>query len=174
MSAYFSKIKKEYYDSLNEYRKELMETGSSFDGCANLENFDDMEKWHLDCILYESKDTVPPLYSIGYQYLYIEDDEVIGLLNFRPEAMSHPYLKTFGGHIGYNIRPSKRKMGYGVRMLKDFLPIAKTYGLKEVLLTCLEHNEGSKKIIMANGGKYDCSLFYKPENCNVERYIITL
>lgn len=170
----FNIIKPEYYESIREYREEMLAADSPFDGCSMLEDYEDIEKWHLNCKLFESKDTLPPLYSIGFEYLYICDGQVVGMLNFRPEAMDHPMLKVFGGHIGYSIKPSFRRKGIGTRMLKDFLPVAREYGLDRVLITCHEHNEGSRNIIVANGGIKENSVYFKPDNCNVERYYISL
>ena len=171
---YFDLIKPEYYESIKEYRMEMLKSGSSFDGCSSLENYEDIEKWDLNCKLFESKLTLPPMYSIGFEYAYICNGEVVGLLNFRPEAMTHPMLKEFGGHIGYSIKPSKRRQGIGTRMLKEFLPIAKEYGLDEVLITCREDNEGSRNIIKTNGGVFKNSVYFNADGKYVERYFITL
>ena len=171
---YFDTVKEEYYESLKEYRQKMLETGSSMDGCFQLEDYEDMEKWHLNLKLFESPETLPPMYSLGFEFVYICNSEVVGLLNFRPEAMSHPMLKVYGGHIGYSVKPTKRKMGIGTRMLKDFLPIAKNYGLKEVLVTCHEDNDGSRNIILNNGGVFESSIYFNPDGQNIERYFIKL
>lgn len=172
---YFSKIKPQYYDSISSYRKELLDCGSHFDGCSQLENYDDIEKWHLNCNLFENVDTVPPGYSLGFQYLYLCDDEVIGMVNLRPFAESHPYLSLYGGHIGYNIRPSRRKQGIGSMMLRDFLLIClNDYHLDKVLITCYKDNEGSRRIILNNGGKYEKDIYYPADNTYLERYWISL
>lgn len=57
-----------------------------------------------------------------------------------------------GGHIGYDIRPSQRKKGYGKAILRLVLPLAKELGINKVLITCDVTNIASKKIIKANGG----------------------
>lgn len=64
-----------------------------------------------------------------------------------------PKLKIFGGHIGYHIRPSKRRKGYGTKILELALEKARKLGLKKVLVTCNDNNIGSQKIIEKNGGK---------------------
>ena len=56
------------------------------------------------------------------------------------------------GHIGYDIRPSKRKQGYGSKILELALPKAKELDIERVLLTCDETNTGSRRIIEKNGG----------------------
>ena len=171
---YFSKVKPEYYDSIKEYRDETLKIKSRFDGCNCLEDYEDIEKWDLFNKLFESADSVSPGYSIGFQYLYIDSNEVIGMVNFRPEAELHPYLSQYGGHIGYSVKPSKRGLGIGKQMLKDFLPIAKECGLSRVLITCMEYNDASRRIILANGGEFESKVIYPPEDAVLERYWIKL
>jgi len=62
-------------------------------------------------------------------------------------------LRRAGGHIGYEIRPSKRRKGFGRIALGLALPFARKLGLRNVLLTCDANNVGSYKIIEHWGGK---------------------
>lgn len=168
-------VKNEYYESIKRYRDMMLEAHSSFDGCSFLERYEDIEKWHLNNLLFENKDTVPPGYSLGYEYLFIEDNEVVGMINIRPEAMSHPHLSKYGGHIGYSIRPDKRNKGLGSLMLKEALKVCKErFKLERVLITCLKGNIGSRKVIINNGGEFDEEILYSPEQTYIERYWISL
>ena len=169
------KVEQKYYDSIREYRKEMLEANSSFDGCFLLNQYEDIEKWHLNNQLFESVDTCPPGYSIGFIYLYVQDNEVVGMVNIRPDALNNPMLKQYGGHIGYSVKPSYRKNGIGKRMLKDVLVLCKEeYKLDKVLITCLEDNLGSKKIIVDNGGILENTIVYPPEHKNMHRFWISL
>lgn len=80
----------------------------------------------------------------------IDNDEVIGEVSLRHRL--NEKLKKHGGHIGYGIRPSKRRMGYGKIILALALEEARKLGIKKALITCDETNIGSQKIIQANGG----------------------
>lgn len=62
-------------------------------------------------------------------------------------------LRDIGGHIGYCIRPSERRKGYGTRLLALTLAEARALGLREVLLTCDSDNVGSRRVIERNGGR---------------------
>ena len=172
---YLSIIKPEYYRSIEEYRRQMIDSGSDFHGCASLDKYEDIEKWHLNCKLFENVDTLPPLYSLAYEYLFMDDEEVVGMVNIRPEALNHPYLKEYGGHIGYSIKPSKRDRGLGTLMLKKVLELCKReFGLNKVLITCHEDNEASKTVIMNNGGVYDNKKYYSPDDTYLERYWISI
>lgn len=61
-------------------------------------------------------------------------------------------LSRFGGHIGYVIRPSQRRKGYGRLLCKLAIAQARRLGIADILITCDDDNIGSWKIIEANGG----------------------
>jgi predicted acetyltransferase len=86
-------------------------------------------------------------------YWLIDDGLYIGRLSVRHEL--NDFLYRIGGHIGYEIRPSKRRLGYGYEILGLGLEKAHQLGLERVLLTCDETNIGSKKIIERNGGVFE-------------------
>ncbi len=86
-------------------------------------------------------------------YWLVDRGQVIGEVNIRHELTE--FLRNIGGHIGYWIRPSKRQQGYGREILRLALEKARELGLDRVLITCDETNEGSRKIIEANGGVFE-------------------
>lgn len=61
-------------------------------------------------------------------------------------------LKRYGGHIGYKIRPSCRRRGYGALICQLGIERARALGIGDILITCDDDNIGSYKIIEANGG----------------------
>ena len=62
------------------------------------------------------------------------------------------FLEELGGHIGYDIRPSERRRGYGTQILRMTLDKARNLGLKRVLVTADSPNVASWRIIENNGG----------------------
>ena len=81
----------------------------------------------------------------------------------------------FGGNIGYSIRPSERYKGYGKQQLLLGLDYAKSViGLKRVLITCVNTNVASRKIILACGGKFENELYDSSDNTIMQRYWIEL
>lgn len=83
-------------------------------------------------------------------YWLIAEGVFAGRVSIRHHLI--PALERFGGHIGYEIRPSMRRRGYGRLQCKLVLAEARKMGLKRVLITCDDDNIGSIKIIEANGG----------------------
>lgn len=89
-------------------------------------------------------------------YYWITDGRVfVGYLALR-HALT-PRLLEEGGHIGFAVRPSRRREGHATRALRLALPRARGLGLDRVLLTCDEDNDGSRLAIERNGGVYEDS-----------------
>jgi predicted acetyltransferase len=105
-------------------------------------------------------------------YWLVDDGEFIGRVSIRHRLTEQ--LLTEGGHIGYDIRPSKRQTGYGRLILALSLPKAKALGITKALVTCDENNIGSKKIIEANGGILENSVLLAPDKPRKLRYWIEL
>lgn len=115
---------------------------------------------------------LPKGYVPQTTYWLIDDREFIGRVSIRHKLSE--FLLKEGGHIGYDIRPSKRKMGYGKQILRLALPKAKELGIDKVLVTCNETNIGSKKIIETNGGIFENALKLHEGKPKKLRYWITL
>ena len=94
---------------------------------------------------------------LDYVYWLVDEGEYIGQASVRPELHT-PYLLTYGGHIGYSIRPSKRRRGYGKHILALALDRALSIDLYRVLVTCDADNIGSRKIIEHNGGVFESAI----------------
>jgi len=79
-----------------------------------------------------------------------KDNVVVGGIDLRHSL--NDKLNEFGGHIGYEVRPSFRRRGVAKTMLKLVLQTPKAQAIGNLLLTCSPLNEGSRKTIEANGG----------------------
>jgi predicted acetyltransferase len=87
-------------------------------------------------------------------YFWITDgDQVIGFLALRHEL--NDWLLREGGHIGYSVRPSRRREGHAGRALALALERARELELDRVLLTCDEDNVASRRTIEGGGGAYE-------------------
>lgn len=84
---------------------------------------------------------------------FVQGDEYLGRLAIRHRLT--PWLLEFGGHIGYDVRPTARRRGHATAMLKLALPISQDLGIERVLVTCDIDNEASRRTIEANGGAFE-------------------
>ena len=86
--------------------------------------------------LYYQKDraNLKPGRVPASEFWLIDDDEFIGRLSLRHEL--NEYLLKIGGHIGYEIRPSKRRQGYGTAILRLGLEKARELDLHRVFSRC--------------------------------------
>lgn len=81
------------------------------------------------------------------------DRELIGFLALRHELTA--WLLEEGGHIGYAVRPSRRREGHATRALRLGVRAAAGLGIDRVLVTCEEDNHGSRRTIERCGGRYE-------------------
>ena len=81
---------------------------------------------------------------------WIEGEDYIGRIAIRHRL--NDFLLDVGGHIGYDVRPTRRREGHATAMLREALPWALGLGIDPALVTCDEDNLGSVRVIEAAGG----------------------
>lgn len=109
----------------------------------------------------------PPEGLVHSDYFWLtEASEVVGFLALRHELT--PALLQEGGHIGYSVRPSRRREGHATRALAQALERARALGIDRALVTCDDDNEPSARTIERNGGALE------DVRDGVRRYWITL
>lgn len=94
------------------------------------------------------KDFVPNTFFVG-----VVDRVVVGRLSLRHSL--NDFLAKVGGHIGYGVIPSQRNRGYATEMLRQAIPFCVSLGIEKVLVTCDEHNVGSRKMVENCGGIFE-------------------
>ena len=80
----------------------------------------------------------------------VDDDEFIGAVNIRYAL--NDFLEIHAGHLGYGIRPSKKRQGYATKMVGLALSILRKREVDKCMITAGEKNIGSWKAIESNGG----------------------
>ena len=105
-------------------------------------------------------------------YLCYDGAEMVGVFSLKFELTD--FLRNFGGHIGYAVRPSRRNRGLATQILAQGLQLARDFGFKSVLCVCDEDNYASEKVIVRNGGEYENRLYDPDEQVWVKRYWISL
>lgn len=161
-----------YEQEVMDFKEEIRQANDTdaFAGCTCLEVCDSFNEWiaFLDCLSDEKisfKDKVP-----STTYLAVTPKKrVIGIIDLR-HHIHHPILSTWGGHIGYTVRPSERGKGYGKEMLRLNLIHAYEMNIPEVLVTCHANNLASEKVILANGGVFEKEIEVDGEK--IKRYWI--
>lgn len=139
----------EYKESFIEAIKEFQEEGRNIDF-----SIEELEK-DFDSFLRKLENE-----SLGVDlkpgrvrqtvFWLVEGGVYLGRVSVRHELTEH--LRKEGGHIGYEIRPSQRRKGYGTKILELALPRVRELGISPMLVTCDDDNIGSLKIIEKNGG----------------------
>ena len=162
-----------FESDIQAFRKEMLDANSSMDGTGPLKRMNNIKQWIEFNQMCENKETVPENWVTFEQYIYVResDHKIVGMIQFR--HYFNEFLEKYGGHIGYSVRPDERRKGYAKMMLADSLNICKLYGLEKVLVTCIQGNEGSRRTILANGGVYESTIYYEPDDVYLERYWIT-
>lgn len=84
------------------------------------------------------------------EFWYISGHRYYGTTLVRHQLT--PQLRHDGGHIGYHIVPRYRRRGYATAMLAAACELCRMDGMCELLVTCDEHNIGSRRVIEANNG----------------------
>lgn len=83
----------------------------------------------------------------------VDPEEFVGYLALR-HSLS-PWLLEEGGHIGYSVRPSRRREGHATRALALAVRRAGELGIERALVTCDDDNEASRRTIEGVGGVYE-------------------
>lgn len=155
-----------------DFRKELLKNGDAFHGCACLECAERYGDWlDLDHWLDQryGKGRAPSTLWLAFRR---SDHRLVGIIDYR--FVLSDFMLHFGGHIGYSVRPSERRKGYGRQMLQLALEQCAQLGAKKVLLICDERNSASKRIIVSLGGQLENVTPDETGRGRIERYWITL
>ena len=116
---------------------------------------------------------LPPGFVAHSTWWLVRDaSEVVAVSNLR-HALTAALLRE-GGNIGYGVRPSARRRGFGTAILAKSLTQAAKLGLLRVLVTCATTNLGSVKAIVRNGGVLESEEYLSDRNEVVQRYWIDI
>jgi predicted acetyltransferase len=97
------------------------------------------------------EDTPRPAHHVPCTTLWWVDGETyLGRLAIR--HVLNDFLLDVGGHIGYDVRPTRRREGHATAMLRQALTWARGLGIESALVTCDDDNIGSIRVIEAAGG----------------------
>ncbi|MGC4017804.1 MAG: GNAT family N-acetyltransferase [Muricomes sp.] len=138
--------------------------------------FLDADKSDIFEIIRNTRDGVDlPESYVSATYLWLVDQgEFIGEVSIRHKLTES--LLRFGGNIGYGIRYSRWRQGYGTILLQQAIKYSfEVIGLDRVLITCSDSNAGSYRVIEKNGGILQDKIVNKINNMDrlTRRYWIS-
>ena len=165
MEEEISALRKEFFESKEE----------KMPGCSNLEKFHNISDWIKYTQDISSEFTLPKDSVLSDQYVCVRknDSKVVGMIVFRKIHKAED-LENYKGNIGYFVRPSERRKGIAKKMLTDILSKCKKAGYKSICVICDTHNEGSRRTILACGGRLEKKLYYESNSICKEKYRIYL
>lgn len=153
------------------YREEFLAINSRMDGTSALDKYADFDAWLAQLRKLKDPATTPAGLVPATEYLALDEHEhLVGMTNLR--HWLNDYLLTYGGHIGYSVRPSERQNGYATQMLRLTLEKAKERGIEKVRICCDHYNVASAKTIRANGGVLEDEQFDSSDGTLTQRYWI--
>lgn len=145
------KPSRELAEDIWKYRQEYLDYGEAhINGSCGLARCDNFERWLELVLAIEKARFRNGVHASTFFSVRKTDNKLIGSIQLRHDLT--PLLAEHGGHIGYGIRPSERKKGYGKQQLLLILPVARHLQLQQVMITCDADNIPSNRIILSCGG----------------------
>lgn len=159
-------------ESLFDMVDEINNFDANFEGLNNIKNIDNYEAFLLKLEKNKHQELIKEEYSPQTTFGVWDDKKLIGGFNLRHIIKGN--LINHGGNIGYLIRPTERKKGYGTKLLELAIKEAKKLGLKKVLVSCRKENIGSEKVIINNNGIYENDYYDESKNETYKRFWIEI
>lgn len=164
----------EHREAAEDYLEEHISYGENeLHGAALMERME-FDPWLAMSIRNRDAATANPhwVQSSTFFVFRESDKRMIGMVDIRHRL--NDFLSSFGGHIGYGVRPTERQKGYAKEILRLALEYARSeIGLEKVMIACYKENAGSWKTILANGGRLERE-FVHTDGKKVQVYWVNL
>ena len=153
MKLFLTKPDLTYFSQYNEMMAEWCESGTQIAPWFLDAPFPDMEAFARFVRMLDGCEhgiTAEGYASTTSCFVADETGRLVGAVSLRH------YLTVEGfrswGHIGYGIRPSERRKGYGAEALRLALEQAKVRNIRKVLIGVHEANTASRRTVEKCGG----------------------
>lgn len=162
MRIYLVRPDTKYYEQYNEMMKEWTESNTDIapwflNKPFNDININEFEKYVNLLLKYETE-SVDPKYTTQSDYFAVdENDRLVGAGRLAHNLYADTYDENGNGfnvwgHIGYGVRPSERKNGYGTQIARLLLEKARGRNILKVFAGVHDSNTGSIRVIENCGG----------------------
>lgn len=111
---------------------------------------------------YKDESTLPEGKVVSTFLVAVIDGKIAGRLSIRHSL--NEFLALVGGHIGYGVAPEFRGQGVATYMLKYGLDFLAELGIDRCFISCLPHNEHSRRTIESAGGEFAALVAHPYEN----------
>ena len=110
-----------------DYIAEVRSSDGEFDGSAGLGDFDSYDAWLERIRLLASDRAEKYGFYPTLVYFAYRDGILTGIVSAR--ITDDRFVSVYAGHIGYHVRPSCRKMGYGKQLLEFAVNLCRNRGI---------------------------------------------
>ncbi len=132
-----------YRSAVQAYRAEILHTRGDFDGSAGLGEFERYSDWLERLRILSGERAEKYGYYRTLVRLAYDGETLVGVLNVR--LSEDPFIRTYAGHIGYNVRPSCRKKGYGRACTAEAVRLCEESGIVHPVICTAPENTASRK-----------------------------
>lgn len=156
---------KNHEAAVRDYTEEHLSVGEdSLHGSSLLTEMESYSAWLTHLTKQSDKKTVAPDWVVSTTLIAIreKDQKMVGTIDIRHEL--NEFLREFGGHIGFGVRPTERGKGYATEILRLGLDYCKMLGLEKVMVACYKENIPSAKTIRKNGGILEKEFIHEDGN----------
>lgn len=166
---------KEYEAKAKEFIAEFYEYDSEIAGSGSLDRYlkeSTYDEWLTKVFTYIDIANLPADKIPGLTYFFVreEDDRIVGMINIR--LALNDFLRNEAGHIGYCIRPTERRKGYGTQLLRAGIAVCRRVDIEDIIVTCDKVNLGSAGVIQNCGGVLEAELYSEAFGEVIQRYVI--
>ena len=164
-----------YERQATEYIQEFLAYDSPINGTGGLDRFlqeASYAEWTGKVLKDVDIANIPAgrVPALTYFCVREEDDQIVGMVNIRLALTD--FLRREGGHIGYSVRPTERRKGYGSAILREAVRVCATLGITRVLVSCDRANIASSGVIRSCGGVLEAEFYSDTFQEIVQRYVI--